>query len=106
MLKSSFTFDIYNDMKSKQLDFGSFEQTQKVFKDFKKRTEHGHEVRVGQRKLSRPLDLAQALHLILRSELAKGLSLSGSEGEISRSVPDLFLQNILCLERNVVETSR
>lgn len=59
-------------MKSRQFDFGSFEQTQNVFKDFKKRTEHGHEVRMGQRKLARPLDLTQALHLILRSELARG----------------------------------
>jgi len=59
-------------MKNKQLDFNSFSATEKIFTDFKKRNEHGHEIRIGQRKLSRPFDPTKALHLVLRSEKAKG----------------------------------
>src|ERR1022692_3270442 len=52
-------------MKSRQFEFESSPATKEIFKDFKKRNEHGHEIRVGQRKLSRPFDVTKALHLTL-----------------------------------------
>ena len=52
----------------KQLDF----EKNKAFQDFKKRREHGGDIRAGKRKLARPFDPAKALHLVLHSNKAKG----------------------------------
>ena len=49
----------------------TFEKNQ-AFQDHKKRLEHGGSVREGRRKLARPLDVAKAIHLVLRSLKAKG----------------------------------
>src|ERR1700683_2607538 len=43
-----------------------------VFKDHKKRIEHGGEINKGKRKLHRPFDSTKALHVTLRSSKARG----------------------------------
>lgn len=54
--------------KARQLSFNSH----KVFKDFASRLEHGHGVRQGKRKLSRPFDSKKSMHITLRSAKARG----------------------------------
>jgi hypothetical protein len=59
-------------MKTKQLAFYTAKNTKRTFKDFAPRIEHGHDLRKGKRKLQRPFDSNQALHITLRSSRAKG----------------------------------
>jgi REP element-mobilizing transposase RayT len=58
-------------MNARQLSFADLKNNSKA-EDFLKRKRHGHDLRKGQRKLFRPIDLKKPLHLVFRSERAKG----------------------------------
>jgi hypothetical protein len=58
-------------MRARQLSFADIEKASKSA-IFSRRTEHGHDVRKGRRKLFRPIDPRKPLHLIFRSERARG----------------------------------
>ena len=59
-------------MRARQLSFLDIKKTSKA-EAFSQRTRHGHEIRKGKRKLSRPIDPGKPLHLVFGSERAKGL---------------------------------
>jgi mRNA-degrading endonuclease YafQ of YafQ-DinJ toxin-antitoxin module len=58
-------------MRTRQLSFTDLKKTSKT-EGFSQRTRHGHEIRKGLRKLHRPLDPRKPLHLVFRSERARG----------------------------------
>lgn len=58
-------------MKTRQLSFLDLSKNSKT-EDFSRRTIHGHETQKGRRKLFRPLDTRKPLHLVFRSDRAKG----------------------------------
>jgi REP element-mobilizing transposase RayT len=58
-------------MRARQLSFADLEKTKKR-EDFSQRKRHGHDLRKGRRKLSRPVDPRKSLHLVFRAERAKG----------------------------------
>lgn len=58
-------------MKASQLSFLDIKKSSKL-SDFSRRSIHGHEIRKGRRKLFRPVDPGKPLHLVFRSERAKG----------------------------------
>jgi REP element-mobilizing transposase RayT len=58
-------------MRARQFSFADLKKTSKN-EDFSKRKLHGHDTRKGHRKLFRPIDPKKALHLVFRSERAKG----------------------------------
>jgi len=58
-------------MCARQLTFADLKKTSRT-SDFSRRSIHGHETRKGRRKLFRPVDPSKPLHLVFRSERAKG----------------------------------
>jgi len=58
-------------MKARQLYFYDLKKSSKAA-GFSRRTIHGHESQRGHRKLFRPLDPSKPLHLVFRSERARG----------------------------------
>jgi REP element-mobilizing transposase RayT len=58
-------------MRTRQLSFADLKKTSKN-EEFSKRTIHGHDLHKGRRKLFRPMDPKKTLHLVFRSERAKG----------------------------------
>jgi REP element-mobilizing transposase RayT len=59
---------------ARQLGFEKLKKSDEngPFDDFKSRTAHGGSLRLGQRKLHRPLDIRRPIHLILKSSQARG----------------------------------
>jgi REP element-mobilizing transposase RayT len=58
-------------MRARQLSFADLQKASKTEK-LSRRTRHGNEIRKGLRKLHRPVDSTKPLHLVFRSERAKG----------------------------------
>ena len=59
-------------MRARQLSFAALKSSSKT-EDLSRRTRHGHEIRKGRRKLFRPIDPRKPLHLVFRSERARGI---------------------------------
>jgi REP element-mobilizing transposase RayT len=58
-------------MSARQLSFADLKKT-KNSEYFSQRKRHGHDLRKGQRKIFRPIDLRKPLHLVFRAERARG----------------------------------
>jgi REP element-mobilizing transposase RayT len=58
-------------MRARQLSFADINKTSKT-EELSQRKRHGHDIRKGRRKLSRPIDPRKPLHLVFRAERAKG----------------------------------